>query len=376
MFCKNCGNQVPEGSAFCNNCGAPQSAPAPQPAPVLEQPAPVVEPTPVVEQPAPVAPAPVVEQPAPVVAPAPVVEQPAPVAPQPVPAEVPVAPAPVAPQNMGYAPAPQPAPIPQPAPAPAKKSHKGLIITIVIVLVIAILAGTGWVLYDNGVFDDLFGSSSSASSEDKDEDESKDDSSSNNQSQPADPNGTTSEDGVNSELNQGTPVTPPTTSAPSAAAYTAGYIDENGNYMNPWANLQYRVGEYQVATNPGVIAEDGSEMGIMVMGESGSNISISFIDNTTLGYQNETAYLNDLLEQSQTAYDNLNMSFTYQPITSTITAGEQYTSTLLTVSAANNVTFLQSILVRKIDNHFVLITISGQNQLALNTMGNRLHSIS
>ena len=34
MFCPNCGNQIPEGSAFCGNCGTKVEAPAaPQPAP-------------------------------------------------------------------------------------------------------------------------------------------------------------------------------------------------------------------------------------------------------------------------------------------------------------------------------------------------------
>ena len=31
MFCTKCGQQLPDGSAFCSVCGAPQAAPAPQP---------------------------------------------------------------------------------------------------------------------------------------------------------------------------------------------------------------------------------------------------------------------------------------------------------------------------------------------------------
>ena len=31
MFCKNCGNQIPDGVAFCNACGAPAAAPAQAP---------------------------------------------------------------------------------------------------------------------------------------------------------------------------------------------------------------------------------------------------------------------------------------------------------------------------------------------------------
>lgn len=36
MFCTNCGTQLPDGSRFCSNCGAPQAAPA---QPMYQQPA-------------------------------------------------------------------------------------------------------------------------------------------------------------------------------------------------------------------------------------------------------------------------------------------------------------------------------------------------
>ena len=368
MFCKNCGNQLPDGTAFCNNCGAAQNAPAPQPAPVAEQPISAPAPAPV----APVAPpTPVAGQP--VSAPAP---QPAPVAPvasqQPAPVQPPVAPPPMAQMPQGY--------VPAPVPAPAKKGHKGLIIAICIVLVVAILGGTAWVLYDNGTFDDWFGGSASSSEEDK-KDESKDnssDSSSNSGSTSADPNGTASEEGVNSELNQGTPVTPPTTSTPAtdAAAYTPGYIDENGNYMNPWANLQYRVGEYQVATNPGVSMENGAEVGVMVMDTAGNTFNVSFVDNSTAGFANETAYFNSYLTTLTATYEAMGFTVNTQPTTTVTMAGEQYLSTTLSLTSTTLGNAAVSVHVREKDNHFILIAITGQNQLALNTMGNRLHSIS
>ena len=38
MFCNNCGKQLPDGSAFCDGCGAPLNAPAPQVAPAPQAP--------------------------------------------------------------------------------------------------------------------------------------------------------------------------------------------------------------------------------------------------------------------------------------------------------------------------------------------------
>lgn len=73
MFCKNCGFNLPEGVAFCPQCGAKvEAAPAAEAAPVIEatpiiEAAPVVEPAPVCEP----APAPAAE-PAPAFEPAPV----------------------------------------------------------------------------------------------------------------------------------------------------------------------------------------------------------------------------------------------------------------------------------------------------------------
>lgn len=69
MFCESCGSQVPDGQAFCSNCGKPVAQPAAQPVqpvqqyaqpvqPVAAQPVytqPVAQPQPVVQvQPTPV----------------------------------------------------------------------------------------------------------------------------------------------------------------------------------------------------------------------------------------------------------------------------------------------------------------------------------
>jgi len=58
MYCESCGNLVPDGQAFCSNCGAAvaQAAPAAQPAPA---PAPVAQPEPIDEPEEPVYTAPV-----------------------------------------------------------------------------------------------------------------------------------------------------------------------------------------------------------------------------------------------------------------------------------------------------------------------------
>lgn len=36
MFCESCGSQVPDGQAFCSNCGAAVAQPAPQAAPAAQ----------------------------------------------------------------------------------------------------------------------------------------------------------------------------------------------------------------------------------------------------------------------------------------------------------------------------------------------------
>lgn len=54
MFCSKCGQQLPDGSAFCSVCGAPQTVAAPQPAyqqPTYQQPAQPVYQQPVYQQP-------------------------------------------------------------------------------------------------------------------------------------------------------------------------------------------------------------------------------------------------------------------------------------------------------------------------------------
>lgn len=95
MFCKNCGNEIPEGAKFCVNCGTPVEVPS--------EPAPEAPSTPVYEEPA----APVIEKPAPVAEePAPTYEEPTPVYEEPTPVQA-VPQQPVYQQPVYQQPAPQ-----------------------------------------------------------------------------------------------------------------------------------------------------------------------------------------------------------------------------------------------------------------------------
>ncbi len=191
MFCSNCGKQAPDGAKFCTGCGSPLAAPAAPVAPVVEAaPAPVVEttPTPVAEPVAPVVP--VSEPtPVPVVEPTPVVEPAAPVEPAtpvepvvPAPVVEPVAVepvvAPVAPAAPVAEPAPAPAPVPaapvapvEPAapvvpvaPAAPKSKTPAWAIVLIIILALAVLAGAGYIVYDQ-----FFADSGYSSSDDDDD---------------------------------------------------------------------------------------------------------------------------------------------------------------------------------------------------------------
>ena len=136
MFCQKCGNQLPDSSKFCINCGAPVEVP-PVAQPVAEPvAAPVAEPVaaPVAEPVAEPVATPVADPIAPPVSPdyAPVPEMPS---------YVPYN----EPAPQGYAPAPNqftyapPADV-APTPAPKKKSAKKVIIPIVAIIVAAAIA--------------------------------------------------------------------------------------------------------------------------------------------------------------------------------------------------------------------------------------------
>lgn len=163
MFCPNCGNQIPDGAAFCTFCGTKQASPVSPVAPVTEAVAPVVEQVaaPVVEQVENVVEqvaAPVVEQVAPVVEQvvAPVVEQVAPVVEQAAPAVEPVYQQPMYQQPVQPAQQPmyqqpvypqyQQPMYQQPVAQPKKKSKAPLIITII--LLVLLLAAGGLVVYE------------------------------------------------------------------------------------------------------------------------------------------------------------------------------------------------------------------------------------
>ena len=74
MYCESCGNFIPDGQAFCSNCGARVASPAPS-APAAPA-APVQSAAPVAMPVAPVAPAPAAVQPIQTPAPQPVYQQP------------------------------------------------------------------------------------------------------------------------------------------------------------------------------------------------------------------------------------------------------------------------------------------------------------
>ena len=106
MFCKNCGQQIPDEDKFCFYCGAPLTESAPQ------------QPVPTAAEPAPVVPA-----------------APAPSSAEPVAYTAPIA------EPVAFA-----APVP-PAPKP-KKSKAGLIV-IAVVLALALAATAGWFIWQH-----------------------------------------------------------------------------------------------------------------------------------------------------------------------------------------------------------------------------------
>ena len=350
MLCKNCGNQLPDGTAFCSNCGAAQSLPAP--APAAEQP--VAAPAPVAVPVAPVA-APAPSPAMPYVDPTVMVEQPAPVA-QP-------------PQGYAFTPAP--------VPAPAKKGHKGLIITLIIVIVVAGLGVTGWFLYDNGTFDDWFGGSTSSSQEEKEE-ESKDGSSSDNSSASSDPNGTASEEGVNSELNQGTPVTPPTSSVSSSVEavimYTPGET-VNGVYTNQWANIKYDTAKAPTALTITSDEELASkkranyEYGFIFMDSTGQNLQLMFEDCTGANVTKEE-YMDIACDQMLLPLAQQGYSVTVSAKSTTVIAGQVYASSVITATAPNGINLKQKLCVYKKDNYIICIIATAQNETNLNGMLN------
>ena len=185
MFCSKCGTQLPDGSAFCSNCGNPTAAPA----------APVAPVTPVAEAPAP-----------------------APVAPV---ATVAPAPAPVAPV------APQPAP---------KKNHALVIVIVAVIAALAVLVG---VLFATGVF----GGDDESDRDDKDAGSSTTTTTDvvhttrpNNTTRPVT---TTRPVQTTTQAPTQAPTQTPTQIPPvSSVSYDKGSYS-NGVYTNKWAELKY-----------------------------------------------------------------------------------------------------------------------------------------
>ena len=284
MFCKNCGHQLTDGSAFCNNCGAAQNAPAPQPAPV-----------------------------------APVASQ------QPAPVQPPVAPPPMAQMPQGYAPVPN----------PPQKKNKGVLIAIIVVLVI-VLAGIGFAaekIFQNQGYGDGSSSSAASSSEEK-KDESNDDTSSDNGSTPAAPNGTASEEGVNSELNSAVETVLPS----QTVAFEKGSVI-NGFYVNNWANIQFSTAQFSTIATDEELAQ-------------ASNTEYSYGFN---GYHNDGIYVRVIFEKSElTADEYLQTINETAVITDATIAGQNYRVIKRTENGDSQQTY-----ARKINGYFVFLDFYG-----------------
>ena len=336
MFCKNCGSQLPDGTAFCGNCGAAQNAPAP--APVAEQPTPVAA---SVDVPAPAA-SPAPAPAAPYVDPTVMVEQPVSI-----PTTFPVAaPVPMASQECS------PNPIPQPQPA-KKKGHKGLIITLIIVIIVAGLGVTGWFLYDNGTFDDWFGGSTSSSQEEKEE-ESKDGSSSDNSSASSDPNSTASEEGVNSESNQGTPVTPPTTSI--VYTFEQG-LTVNNVYVNNWANLKFDVAKFPTPATIVAESEMLDDSAFEVYNDNQDWVYVSFYNEPGVGAEEcLTSVCNEQIQSNDAEWTT-----TASAHSDIVIAGETYRTAILTHTSTDGYSYVSQVCYRKLDNYIIEIWITADD---------------
>ena len=131
MFCNQCGNELPNGAAFCNKCGAKQEMPVPQPVPEPTPVAPVPE---AASEPVPATPTPEAAAPEPV----PVTPAPEAAAPEP----VPVAPAPeaAAPEPVPVTPAPTQPGMTAPVTEEPKKEKKGVPFFVWVLLVVMIVA--------------------------------------------------------------------------------------------------------------------------------------------------------------------------------------------------------------------------------------------
>ena len=128
MFCTHCGSSVPQGAAFCGECGQAHAAAAPAPAmpvvsaPSYQPPAPPI-PAPAAATPVRPAPPPLAAVPRPPIAPPPAYAPPVQSFPPPLPPPAYAPPPPITPPVMaappqGYPPPPQFAPIPPPLTPP------------------------------------------------------------------------------------------------------------------------------------------------------------------------------------------------------------------------------------------------------------------
>lgn len=336
-YCPNCGTAAEDNAAFCTQCGN-HFAPAPQ---------------------QPVAPAPQ-EQPA---APQqPVYTQEQPVAPQ---QPVYTQEQPVAPQQPVYAPAPQQ---PMYAPAPQKK-NRGVFIALIIVIVLLLAVG-GFFAYQ------YFFS-------DSDKDDSKSDHKTNLSTMaPWDDvdTGVNSDDRVERTLPPETtppatnppettpPATnPPATNPPVVLGYTKGGISGDF-YVNEWLNLTLPVhgtwGGFQwsqgSATEYSSYENSTTDCGLILSESSvGYQIAIAFeeLSGSSLSIS-ESDYLDIVLEQLVTAYEQMDITSSVSSYQSFELCGASYLCGLLT---ATNMEMAQAFFVRKLDDHMVFIAMTLPN---------------